>query len=478
MTSTFAAAYERISDDREGQERGVERQRQDNVTLAGRHGCTIVRHFTDNDIGASTKSRKKRPEYNAMLQAVEAGEVQMILAYSNSRLTRRPLEFEQLIQIHERTGVLIKTMVSGDDDLSTADGRMMARMKAVVDAREAEVTGERVARQHKANRDAGIPVGGARPFGWRDDKRTLEPAEAKMMRKLVDLIIAGESLRSATRKLNEAGFKTTLGNVWRYQNFTQYLRNPRLVGLRTYKKQVVHDEHGSPVVGQWEPLLGQDTWDRLQLVLARPEVRGRIPRRESRRYFLTGIVRCATCNGLMYGNARGRSAAGTPQHRYVCDGTDSPNPHSLGVAGYNLDHLVGRLVMLKMGEGANVEAAPKRWDGEARAQEVESLVAQLLDQLGQGKISPERIFGQVEKFETELSDLRSQRGQWLARTVGPVVGRQLTSSEWDALDVSVQRGFAERHLEAVYIKPLEAGRKQWDESRVVPVWRDRLPPTA
>lgn len=462
-----AFAYERISDDREGRELGVERQREDNETLAKRHGCQVLQHFTDNDIGASTKSKKKRPGYEAMLQRVEAGEAQVVLAYSNSRLTRRPMELEQWIQLHERTGVRILTMVSGDDDLSTADGRMIARMKAVVDAREAEATGERVARQHKANRDKGIPVGGARPFGWKADKRTLEPREAAMARKVVDLIIAGQSIRGCARILNEQGFKTTLDNEWRSQNLRQYLRNPRLVGLRTHRKQLVHDEHGSPVVGQWEPLLDQDTWDRLQLVLARPAVHGRLPRNEARRYLLTGLLRCGSCNSMMYGAARSKQDG----YRYVCDNLSS---HNLSIDGPKLDRNVGTLVLGKMDESSSTEPAVRPFDGDARMAELVDLIAQLLDQLGQGKIGPERIFGQVERFETEHAGLRSQRDQWLAETTGPTAKR-LTQAEWESLDVSVRRGFAARYLEAVYIKPLETGLKRWDEARIVPVWRGHSP---
>jgi site-specific DNA recombinase len=39
---------------------------------------------------------------------------------------------ERLITAHDRTGVEFRTVVSGRDDLSTADGRMVARTKASV----------------------------------------------------------------------------------------------------------------------------------------------------------------------------------------------------------------------------------------------------------------------------------------------------------------------------------------------------------
>src|SRR5436190_22326395 len=125
-----AAVYCRISKDAEKRGEGVERQRADCEALVKRLRARVVAVYEDNDIGASTKSKKRRPGFDAMIAAVEAGEVDVIVAYSNSRLTRRPLEFETLIQLHERTGARIATVASGEDDLSTADGRMVTRIKA------------------------------------------------------------------------------------------------------------------------------------------------------------------------------------------------------------------------------------------------------------------------------------------------------------------------------------------------------------
>ena len=84
-----AVVYCRISDDREGERLGVERQRQDCLARAQREGWEVVDVFTDNDVGASTRSRKPRPAYRQVIKAAENGEVDVILSYSNSRLTRR-----------------------------------------------------------------------------------------------------------------------------------------------------------------------------------------------------------------------------------------------------------------------------------------------------------------------------------------------------------------------------------------------------
>ena len=177
---TTAAIYRRISLDREGLALGVTRQYDDCLELAHSLGLTVPNHlvFDDNDRGASDLSSKARPGYAAMVKAVREGKMKHIIAYSNSRLTRRPREFEDLIQLHTEYGVVIHTVVSGEDDLSTADGRMVARIKANIDAGEAERTGERIRRARLENARQGKPWGGPRPFGWLDGGVDLHPDEA------------------------------------------------------------------------------------------------------------------------------------------------------------------------------------------------------------------------------------------------------------------------------------------------------------
>src|SRR5213078_4676766 len=94
-----AAIYCRISADREGRELGVERQEADCRALAERLGLHVVDVYIDNDLSASTRSRKDRPRYRQMLADARAGKVTTVIAYTSGRLTRRPREHEDLIDL-------------------------------------------------------------------------------------------------------------------------------------------------------------------------------------------------------------------------------------------------------------------------------------------------------------------------------------------------------------------------------------------
>ena len=188
-----------------GEALGVARQQQDCRDLAARAGLDVVAVFSDNDVGASTRSRKKtRHGYAEMLTRAQAGEFSVIIAHSNSRLTRRPRELEDLIDLHEKYGTRIRTVVSGSADLSTADGRQYARIQAGVDAGEAERTAERVARKHLERAQEGRPVGGTRPFGWKAGGRVLDERESALIREAAADIIAGIGTYTIAKQWNAA----------------------------------------------------------------------------------------------------------------------------------------------------------------------------------------------------------------------------------------------------------------------------------
>jgi hypothetical protein len=65
---TRAVVSTRISRDPEGEALGVERQRQDCLDRAAREGWQVLDVLVENDVGASSYSRKPRPLYAALLK--------------------------------------------------------------------------------------------------------------------------------------------------------------------------------------------------------------------------------------------------------------------------------------------------------------------------------------------------------------------------------------------------------------------------
>ncbi|HZO65871.1 MAG TPA: recombinase family protein [Kribbellaceae bacterium] len=296
--------YLRISDDREGLERGIERQRADITARAKRERVRIIRWYEDNDRGASRYSRKPRKDYLQMLADVKAGVAgAFIYSYSNSRLTRRNRELEDLLDLHEQTGVQVRTIVSGDDNLSTADGRMVARLKVTMDAAEAERISERVRRQTRERADAGRPHGGRRPYGYPDGRR-LDPVEHGVITEVAGRVLNGETLMAVARDLNRRGVATVTGNPWSANVVRQMLTSPRIAGFT--------GRGGEPVArGAWEPAIGELMWRELRAMLLDP---ARATPRAGRRSLLVGLALCGECGRPMTSFITHR------RHYYVCRG--------------------------------------------------------------------------------------------------------------------------------------------------------------
>ena len=300
--SSTAVVYCRISDDREGLALGVQRQEQDCRARAKREGLEVTEVYVDNDRGASAHSKKTRPKFQQMLDDIEDGHISTVIAYSNSRLTRRRAEFENLIQLHQRTGVRFLTVVSGDDDLSTADGRMVASIKASVDAAESERISERVRRQVAERAKAGRPHGGRRPFGWRD-RVSLDPAEHAVIVECAQRVIEGESLLSIARDLTARGVpRVAAAPAWTPTVLRQMLSSPRMIGYTSRNGE-------REARGIWEPALDETTW-RLLCALFRDPARhagGHV-----RTSLLPGLVLCDECRAPMTAGVHGG------RQQYIC----------------------------------------------------------------------------------------------------------------------------------------------------------------
>src|ERR1700760_2875467 len=102
MGVVIAAVYTRISSD-DGSALGVERQRRDCKKLAKRLGWRVFGVYTDND--QSAFSGRRRPAYERLLTDLRQGVVNGLVVWDVDRLTRAPVELEQIIDLAEQKGI-------------------------------------------------------------------------------------------------------------------------------------------------------------------------------------------------------------------------------------------------------------------------------------------------------------------------------------------------------------------------------------
>src|SRR5258705_9485584 len=111
-----AFIYLRISEDKTGEKAGVERQLEDCTALAKRERATVVEVFCDNDISAY--SGKRRPDFENLLDAMKNEPGALVICWHTDRLYRSMKDLERFIEIAEAARISIKSVTSGELDLS------------------------------------------------------------------------------------------------------------------------------------------------------------------------------------------------------------------------------------------------------------------------------------------------------------------------------------------------------------------------
>lgn len=467
----LGVAYLRISDDKEGLELGVIRQYDDLHELAFRRKIRLTKIYCDNDIGASTRSKKRRPDYEGMIEAAQVSEFKWVLSYSNSRLTRRPMELEGIIVLHEQVGTKILTKVSGEADLSTADGRIMARVFAAFDAGEAERTGERVARKHVELARDGKLCGGIRPFGWLDDHVTPDPAEMNYINVAADVLVDGTASQGhIVRAWNELGILTPFGNPWRPTSFRKMMEKPRLCGWRVFRQEILYDADGNPVNGVWAPIMAVDKWQKLQdyFKALKPARSGAPrPRKGSVKYFGTGMNKCGRCNGRMFGHPGDRNKA--PQPMYHCGTSDCPGT---SVSAMNVDRLVQSLVLAKIAAAELPTATvAAHWTHEDELTALVEDRTDLMKALQERRMKATTVIPAVESLEDQIASLEADREEWRSRQQKAPELIDVADLEQFEREYSQdqRREITKQWLQAVIIHPGRRGYR-FDPGRVEPVW--------
>jgi site-specific DNA recombinase len=325
-----AAIYTRISQDRYGQGEGVQDQCVLCAKLAAVRDLDVVGYYEDNDKSAM---RGKRPRYEALMQDVEAGLIDVILVVNADRLYRQLKDLLSLTKVLKAADVPVFSVRSGDVDLATADGRMYAGMKGVVAQHESDLKAERLADACMRRAAKGRYGGGLRRFGYehRDTRMVylrngeateeierptgplvLVPDEAEAIAWAYEHVAAGGSLGSVKRKWTEDGLLGVTGAPFVDSAVKDILLRPMNAGLTVYKG----DELGTATeLGRPEDvppaIIDVETWRVVVALLGDPSRKtyaGRPPVS-----LLAPMLRCSLClaAGPEAGTARMSGASKT-----------------------------------------------------------------------------------------------------------------------------------------------------------------------
>jgi len=271
------AVYLRISKDRLGLELGVDRQRTECVHRAHASGWLDVREYCDNDLSATTG--KKRPAYQELMSDVDAGTVQRVVVWHQSRIWRTRKERADGIERFRAARISLITVKGSELDMSTAAGRGLAGLIGEFDSWETEVKSERHVLEVLQRAQRGRHHGGPRACGYTADGMRLVEDEAADVARWYRDVLAG---RSITKLSAEAGRH--------HSSMRAILLNPRNAGLRVL--------HGTEYPGHWPAIVSPDVW-RATVALLTDEARRLNTGRTARRWLGSGLYGCERCGQVL-----------------------------------------------------------------------------------------------------------------------------------------------------------------------------------
>jgi len=421
--------------------------------------------YVDDDVSAY--SGRSRPAYTRLLEDLTDGLRDAVIVWHMDRLHRRPIELEQFVATCTRAGVADLVTLHGNINLASGDGLLLARVVAAYAAKESDDKRRRGGRKMQELAEAGKPHGGGtRPFGFDTDKVTHRADEAEVIRALAARALAGESLTSLAKWLDESQVRTVTGKPWRTPTVRQLLLNPRMYGMRSHRGETL-----TPAV--WQPIISAADGERLRLLLTDP---ARRTNRTARRYVLSGLCRCGLCGAVMYSVPR------FEDRRYLCrSGTDFGGCGRMAIYADKLERFLVDAVLLRLDSPVMDKALTGNGhdDKEASALAVaiqadsEQLI-ELADMYADGEIDRAGMRKARERIENRRASNRRalQRLNNHSALDGLVGNGDQLRQRWEGLNLTRQAAIIKAVIDHVVIHPaVTPGRKGLDINRVEPVWR-------
>jgi site-specific DNA recombinase len=436
-----------------------ERQKAECQAYAERKGWDVVGAFEDLDI-SGTKSLTARPGMVQALEAIEAGEAEVLVAYKIDRVARSIVTFHEIVgRVQGAGGSLV--LVSESIDFSTPMGMMVANVLASFAEFESQTIGARVSAAKRHLQSQGKWGGGRRPYGWQPAPHTsgkgfvleLHPEESVILGEMAERVLAGEALSGIAGDLNRRGAETALGNTWAGHTVRQALTKKAMTG-----------RDGA------EGLVDDATYAKLQHQLQRAEPQRRILDHPET---LLGpdLLQCGKCGAPM------KPATASDRKRVYKCSTRPPAGMSgcfLTASAKGVDQAVGEFILETLG-GMEVElpattevhdpAATERAEVKDRLTELET------DRYVRGLFSSDdgaerfqRIYADLEQRLSDLPGLQAVETEVAAIPTGKAFGQA-----WEEADTETRSGWLSTMLHSVEVAPGKGGRR-FDPERLTIRW--------
>jgi len=271
----------------------IESQIHELKRLAARLNLTVI------DILTESQSAKApgRPVFNEMLRKINHGKADGLICWKLDRLARNPLDGGQIIWLLQR-GVL-KHIQTFDRAYYPEDNVLLMNVEFGMANQFILDLSKNVKRGLRAKLERGWRPGLA-PLGYLNDKTKgkgnneiiKDPHKFELIKKMWGLMVRRSHTPPRILNIanNEWGLRSRNGRMLSKSMIYRIFTNPFYAGLFEYP-----DGSGNWYQGKHEPMISQDIYDRVQVILGR---RGN-PRPKKHNFAFRGLIRCGECGATI-----------------------------------------------------------------------------------------------------------------------------------------------------------------------------------
>src|SRR6266849_6528197 len=346
----MTAIYARVSSEQQREENTIASQTASLIEFAQAHDLEVPKEWVFEDEGCSGATLE-RPGLERVRDLAAEGQIQVVLAYSPDRLSRKYAYQILLIEELARHGV--ETLFVKAPQGASAEDQLLVQFQGMIAEYERAQILERSRRgkRHRAHSGEVSVMSGA-PYGYRYIRKTDEApaaytvleAEGRVVQRIYEMYtVEGLSIGEMTRRINAEGIPTRKASArWERSTVWAILRNSAYRGFACFGKTRVSARTRvlrplrrrgvitpSTTAGHERPreewieipvpaLVSEDRFARAQELLQENKIRSR--RRTIEPSVVQGLVSCQKC-GYAFSRVSTRTSA-RKIHYYKCIGSD------------------------------------------------------------------------------------------------------------------------------------------------------------
>lgn len=237
------AIYARVSTEHEAQLSALENQVQYYDDLIGRHpDWVLYRRYIDEGITGTSISKRKN--FLQMMEDAKDGHFDLIVTREVSRFARNTVDTLQQTRLLKRMGIEVYFTEDGIWTMNDEDGELRLTIMATLAQNESKKTSLRVKAGQMVSFQNGVIYGTGNVLGYDKvgQEYVINEAQARTVRKIYDMYLAGNGYQKIKRRLEKDGDLTAMGkSLWHFTTIGHVLKNRLYCGELEYRKEYVPD---------------------------------------------------------------------------------------------------------------------------------------------------------------------------------------------------------------------------------------------